>query len=174
MCRVLEYPKERELCLCALYHDLTKTKELSDQLDILETFGYTADEADLQSPAVLHGITASFLAEEDGRLDSESIGAIRYHTTGKAGMSLSEKILYFADFIEETREWEECREIRKRFYKELPSSVEDRRKHLNVCILDSMKQTVFHLKEKNKPIHPLTLQALEDLKSGEREKNDVS
>lgn len=154
---------ERDLRLAALYHDLTKEKSTVEQKMLAEKFGYDFSSEDLESTAVLHGITASLIAKKEGQLSEKAVLAIRNHTTGNESMSLEEKILYFADYIEEERLYDACREMRSYFYDNLPDGMAERRKHLDCCICKVMQDTVRHLKESNRPVHPRTLAAMDAL-----------
>ncbi len=164
---LLDAANERELRLAALYHDLTKEKTKEEQILLAEEYGYTFAEEDLESPAVLHGITAFLVAKEEGHLSPKALLAIYNHTTGDREMSLEEKILYFADYIEEERSYDACRKMRRFFYENMPEDVTERRNHLDSCIRQVMEDTVAHLKENNRPIHPRTLAALDGLKKGD-------
>jgi len=161
---LLGMENERELRLAALYHDLTKEKSIEEQKSLAEEFGEKLSSEDLESPAVLHGITASLIAEKEGHLSEKGVLAIRNHTTGDKNMSPEEKILYFADYIEEGRPYDACREMRKRFYENLPDGMAERRKHLDRSIYKVMQDTVQHLKESNRTVHPRTLAAMDALK----------
>ena len=154
---------ERDLRLAALYHDLTKEKSSAEQKLLAEKFGYEFSLEDLESPAVLHGITASIIAKKEGHLSEKAVLAVWNHTTGDENMSLEEKILYFADYIEEERLYSACREMRSYFYENLPDDMIERRKHLDRCIFKVMHGTVHHLKESNRPVHPRTLAAMDAL-----------
>jgi len=125
---------------------------------------------DRESPAVLHGKSAAVIARQLG-LSEECICAVRYHTTARVNMTLPEKILYFADFIEETRTHEVCRRFRTYFYENLPTTACEREAFLDEQIRSSLEETVRNLSEKNLPIHPDTLDALEFLKN-ERKNHD--
>lgn len=157
---LLGYEKPREMRLAALCHDLTKEKSLEEQKKMAEALGITFSSEDLLSPAVLHGITAAESLEREGILSPEMISAIRYHTTGKEDMSLPEKILYFADYVEETRPYEACRRVRGQFYDSMPETVAERRLHFDRALRSVMQETVDYLMMKQRPVHPLTLQAL--------------
>lgn len=157
--------KEKEdLSLAALYHDLTKNWSVEEQKSFLEERGEVLSREDMLSPAVLHGRSASFLAEEEWGLEKEILDAISFHTTGKEKMTLKEKILFYADYIEELRRHAVCREEREYFYKNLPENKEEREVFLDSCIIRVLEKTISHLNEKNAAIHPLTLRALGDLK----------
>lgn len=94
----------------AYYHDLTKFEPVSFHLDVFEAH---------QKPAfkhlpefMMHGYSASLLAQDDGLSDS-LVNAIRYHTTGRAAMQMEEKILMLADKIEPSRPYEEAAQLRQ-------------------------------------------------------------
>jgi HD superfamily phosphohydrolase YqeK len=78
-------------------------------------------------------------------------------------MSLAEKILFFADYIEETRSQEPCRIMREHFYRQMPQDPEERHRWLDRCIRKAMDDTLLYLKENNQTFHPLTLRARESL-----------
>ena len=160
---IMGLENQREMSLAALYHDMTKEKSTSEQIGILEEYGEKPSSEDLESPAVLHGMTAALLAKEEGLLSEKEISAIRFHTTGKEGMTLEEMILYLADYMEETRRHPSCIALRKEFYENLPSDREDRPAHLKKAVHTAMKNTLLYIKEKNMPIHPLTQRAVLDL-----------
>ncbi|MBR2634395.1 MAG: nicotinate (nicotinamide) nucleotide adenylyltransferase [Clostridia bacterium] len=163
LCRLLGKADRKALSLAALYHDMTKEMSTEEQIRKARFCGIEFSREDLASPAVLHGITAAAIAREEG-LSDEECNAIRYHTTGRKGMSDEEKILFFADYVEKNRPHLPCRQMRERFYRDLPTSSDQIRRRLDDCILDVLESTVRHLKEKQLPIHPLTLEAMEDLK----------
>ncbi len=170
LCRLIALSEEsrREVTLAALYHDLTKEKSTEEQISLLARFGEQVEEADVASPAVLHGKTAAHLAEKEG-LSPNAVDAIRYHTTGRADMDWGEKILFFADYIEETRVHKVCRDMRKRFYSRLPQGAESCRQWLDVCITEVLEHTAVYLREKNLPCHPLGEAALYDMKEKRKE-----
>ena len=153
----------KEMSLAALFHDLTKEKSTSEQIRILNEFGVKPSSEDIASPAVLHGMTAALLAEQEGLLSEKGVSAVRFHTTGKENMTVEEMVLYLADYMEETRKHPACIALRKEFYENLPSGFEGRLLHLKKAVYSAMKNTLLYIKEKNMPIHPLTQRALLDL-----------
>ncbi len=167
LCKLLSYPREKELCIAALLHDLYRNESAGEQIEKLQAYGVFPSEEDLASPNCLHGITASLFAEKEMGLSEEMCQAIRFHTTGRRGMTLPEKILYFADYIEQTRLHAACQSMRQRFFSGLPEEKQDRLNFLDQCLLEVMDSTVSHLKKKKVPIHPLTLEAKEDLERKE-------
>ncbi len=153
--------KTKEIALAALYHDLTKEWSLEKSASFLEE-----DISQLSKyEPVLHGKTAAKIAKEEGFLSEEGVNAIAFHTTGRPGMSQMEKVLYFADYIEEKRTAESCKKMRRYFYENLPAEKGEIGDFLDRCIIKVMENTNLYLEKKNIPVHPLGEQALEDLKN---------
>ncbi|MBE6725170.1 MAG: HD domain-containing protein [Ruminococcaceae bacterium] len=101
----------------ALLHDITKKESVEKQLQLCREFGIMTDEADLLSPSVFHAKTAAAVAGRDfaSYVDDEILGGIRWHTTGRAGMTVFESLVYLADYIEETRTFDDCVRLRRDF-----------------------------------------------------------
>ncbi|MBQ3074619.1 MAG: nicotinate (nicotinamide) nucleotide adenylyltransferase [Clostridia bacterium] len=154
----------REMALAALYHDLAKNLTDEQACSFLEKKGECVSEEDRAIPAVLHGRVSAIFAEEDGELSEDAVCAVRYHTTGRAGMSLKEMILYFADYIEETRSHDACRKMRAEFYDNMPENNEGILLHFYRCVYRVMENTAYYLMEQKIPCHSLGAQALADLK----------
>ncbi len=87
-----------------LLHDITKNTSDEEQLKIIEKGGIILTPVEKNNPKLYHSISGSvYIRDELGETDEEIISAVRYHTTGKAGMTLLEKIIYIADFISAER-----------------------------------------------------------------------
>jgi nicotinate-nucleotide adenylyltransferase len=84
----------------ALLHDITK--EERNQLQMMEGYGILPEETVKTVPNVYHAMTAAAFAREMG-FCGDTVSAIRWHTTGRAGMTVLEKILYLADKTEPFR-----------------------------------------------------------------------
>lgn len=166
LCRLLGLSREdtRDMALAALYHDLAKGLSDEKAASFLTDRGETVTEEDRRIPAVFHGRVAALFAEDDGVLSEEALLAVRYHTTGRSKMTLKEKILYVADFIEETREHDPCQRIRAEFYEKLPDGKEERLKDFDKLVYRVMENTAYYLKERRIPCHSLGVEALADLK----------
>lgn len=110
--------KINKLRASALLHDITKVLGAEEQLKLCDDLGIKYGKRDLMSPKLFHARTASELIKRDFPefADDEIISAVRYHTTGRRGMTLFEGIVYLADYIEETRTFEECKELRRCFW----------------------------------------------------------
>lgn len=104
--------------LAGLLHDCAKTKNMDHKkmLSLCEKHEIPVTPFEKENPVLLHAKIGSFWAKEKYEVtDEEILSAIRFHTTGHAGMTLLEKIIYVADYIEPNRKkqphLEEIREL---------------------------------------------------------------
>lgn len=107
---------EAQAGLAGLLHDITKQKN-NEQLK---------HEFKVTSPVekTLHGPTAAAWLRHNGYIeDPDVLSAIRYHTTGRAAMSLLEKIIYIADITAEGRDFEGVDTLRALAEKDLDEAV---------------------------------------------------
>jgi len=106
------------LRVAALLHDLTKEKKAPEQESLCQALGIVLTETDRMSPKTHHAKTAAALipSQYPAFACEEVISAVRYHTTGRAGMTLGEKIIYLADYIDESRTFPDCVALRKSFW----------------------------------------------------------
>ncbi len=105
----------------ALLHDITKEYSFEKQLKICDEFGIILRDDEMGSPQVLHAITAAAVIPVEYPSFSlpELCGAVRWHTTGRAGMTLAEKIVFLADYIEDGRKYAGCVALRTSFMRQL-------------------------------------------------------
>ena len=96
--------------LAGILHDVAKAKKSSELKDDMKGYidpytdgDYVALIAD-KAPQILHAIYAPYLAKKDYKIeDKDILSAIRWHTTGKKDMTMLEKIVFVADYIEPNR-----------------------------------------------------------------------
>ncbi|MCM3710827.1 bis(5'-nucleosyl)-tetraphosphatase (symmetrical) YqeK [Sporosarcina luteola] len=96
----------------ALFHDIAKFMEPSEMRRLIEENG---EDVKLFSfhHELWHAAAGRIIAEQDfGVQDQDILNAIRYHTTGRAGMSDLEKLIYIADLIEPGRDFPGITELR--------------------------------------------------------------
>ena len=137
----------------ALLHDCTKKLNLAEQLAVAERFQVPLDSMERREIKLLHAKTGAGIAETVFGTDSEITGAIRWHTTGRAGMTLLEKVIYLADYIEPTRDFPGVEDLRRICYE-----------NLDAGLLLGLEMTIREMEERNAPIHPRTLEARDALK----------
>lgn len=141
----------------ALLHDCTKKRNLAEQLETAERFQVPLDDMERREIKLLHAKTGAGIAAAVFGTDEEITNAIRWHTTGRGGMTLLEKVIYLADYIEPTRDFPGVEELRRVCYEDLDAG-----------LLLGLEMTIREMESRNAPIHPKTLEARDALK-GQRE-----
>ena len=146
-----------KLRACAILHDITKEKSTSEQIELCKEFGYKVSIEDINSPKVFHSLTGAFLAKKlYGSYVCKTVyNGIKYHTTGREKMTLFEKLIYLADYIEPTRTFEDCVKLREYFYGAKEFTLE----HLNSTLLLSYDMTIRNLLDENMCVHSATVKA---------------
>lgn len=137
----------------AILHDCTKYLNLKEQLSICDQYGIELDEMEQKAVKLLHSKTGAALAKYVFGEPEEVCEAIFWHTTGKADMTLLEKILYIADYMEPTRDFEGVERLRDLAYVDLDAAV-----------LLGTEMTVEEMNGYGSPVHPNTLAARDFLK----------
>ena len=159
--------KENLLRAAALLHDITKEKSLEEQMALLEKNCVRPTDEQLAVLPTLHAITAPLLIPDEypEYAVDELLNAIRYHSTGRDSMTLSEKIIFLSDYIEDTRKFEDCIALREEFWSAHPEKMSESALliHLNRVLLHSIEITVKDLEKKGKIIESNTHSARESL-----------
>lgn len=166
--------KERMLRAAALLHDITKEYSTADQLRLCALHGLAVTEDDRGAPKTFHARTAA--AEIPHRYptfaDEELVRCVRYHTTGRRGMTLEEKLVYLADYIDLSRTFPDCVTLRNTFFEAKPECMngEERLAHLDNVLILSFDMTIRALLEDGAPISADTFEARNELiaKNGHR------
>jgi len=134
--------------LAALYHDILKDKDKNWLLSYMKLHGEEPIEG-LLAWKTLHAPAGAIFAKEVcGEENEEILNAVRFHTTGRADMTLLEKIIFVADYIEEGRSFPEVDELRALAGLDLDQAV-----------LASLKSSIRHLEEMNEHVMSLSLEA---------------
>jgi len=107
----------------AILHDCTKYLEMDEQLQLCAKYGIVLDELERRAVKLLHSKTGACVARHVFGADDEICQAIFWHTTGKAGMALLDKILYMADYMEPNRDFPGVERLRKLAYEDLDAAV---------------------------------------------------
>lgn len=99
--------------IAGLVHDCAKNMTTEQLVKVAKEYKIEIDEIYKQNPSILHGLVGSIIARTVmGILDENILNAIRYHTTGRKNMSILEKIIYIADYIEPSRKFNGVEELR--------------------------------------------------------------
>ena len=150
----------RKAELAGLLHDCAKCLDNEKKIHICKKNSITISDAEQRNPFLLHAKVGGHLAKTKYKIDDEDvINAVLYHTTGRPGMSLLEKIVYIADYIEPGREnapnLEEVRTL----------SFHD----LDEALLRILEDILVHLKDGKKEIDPMTQMTYEFYKRKQSE-----
>lgn len=139
--------------IAGLLHDITKELPIEEQLKLLQIGNIELTEAEKASPALWHSTTAAVYAKENlGIEDEDILNAIRYHTSGRAGMSILEKVIYLADSISEERHYHDVDEVRAAA-----------KRNLNEGVMRKLKFAINALTAKDRPICSNTIDAYNEL-----------
>ncbi|MFV0314568.1 MAG: nicotinate-nucleotide adenylyltransferase [Anaerotignum sp.] len=138
--------------VAGLLHDCAKDFPIEVRNRFCKEYKVPLDEFMEKNTALIHPFLGAEVARRDYLVtDPEILDAIRFHTTGRADMSLLEKIVYIADYIEPNREkFEGLEDARRLAYLDLDMAM----KYI-------LEQTVVFVKAKNTELHPLSIEALE-------------
>ncbi len=134
----------------AILHDITKKLSLDEQLQLGEKYDIVFDNLEKQNLKLLHSKTGAYLARELFGVPEDIFGAVYWHTTGRPAMTLLEKIIYLADYIEPNRDFPGVGELRRLAYEDLDSAM-----------ALGLKMSLDDLRENNIEPYPATCQALE-------------
>lgn len=96
-----------------LLHDITKVFDGPAQLTLAGEYGIMLNEFSRKNPKTLHALTGSVVAQRMFGENEAVVQAIRHHTTGKADMTLLEKIIYVADYMEPNRDFPGVEKLRE-------------------------------------------------------------
>ena len=98
-----DYSSETAL-LAGLLHDCAKCYSDQKLINICKKNNVELTETELKNTALLHGKAGAVVAKRKYKIaDEDILNAIKYHTTGRPNMTVLEKIIYVADYIEPGR-----------------------------------------------------------------------
>lgn len=139
----------------AMFHDCAKCSySQKEMLEICERAGMHLDENERGIAQILHAPAGAVLARDEyGVTDPEVLDAIRWHTTGRRGLTKLEKIVFLADAIEPYR----------KPYPGLDKIRELAKTDLNAAICQSARDTQAYVTARGLPLNPNTTQMLDEL-----------
>lgn len=137
----------RSALIAGLLHDCAKCIPTNKKFKMCSKYHLEVSETERSNPSLLHAKLGAYLAEKKYHVRDEAIlSAITFHTTGKPAMSLLEKIVYVADYIEPGR-------------RELPNMAEIRRlafENIDECIYQILQDSLNYLNTRNITVDPMT------------------
>ena len=136
-----------------LLHDCAKCIPNDKKLHLCGKYGFTVSDIERENPSLLHAKLGAclahekYLAKEAYKVcDGEILNAILYHTTGRPDMTMLEKIIYIADYIEPGR-------------RELPNMADVRRlafQNIDECLYRILKDSLVYLNSRKIAVDPMT------------------
>ncbi|OEF99008.1 phosphohydrolase [Vulcanibacillus modesticaldus] len=139
--------------IAGLLHDFAKNWPKEKMIEIIVKYQELPNDLLEYNEELWHGPVASIIVREKLEItDNDIIMAIRYHTSGREKMSLLEKIVCLADYIEPLRQYPGVDEIRKLA-----------KLDLNQALLTALDRTITFLIQKKSKIYPLTFEARNSL-----------
>ena len=116
---------DKKAFVAGLLHDVAKCISHQKRLIICKKNHIEITPIEEENPVLLHAKVGAFFAKEKyGVCDEEILNAIRFHTTGRPEMTLLEKIIYVADFVEPHRKkLPRLAEIRKISFEDLDMAI---------------------------------------------------
>ena len=147
-CLAMRYDEDVERALIAgLLHDCAKCIPADEKIKMCKKNHIEISAAEKSNPGLLHAKLGAFLAKEKyGITDEGILRAITFHTTGCPEMTLLDKIIYIADYIEAGR-------------KPLPNMEEVRKLafcDLDACLYRILKDSLVYLESKGNVVDPMT------------------
>lgn len=140
---------EHKAELAGILHDATKESKRSEHLEYIRNAGMEISDFEKKGKKFYHQISgAAFAKTELGIDDEEVLSAIRYHTTGKADMTLLQEIVYLADFISADRDYDDIENIRA-----------EAEKGKEYGLLYATRYTIRTVIDEGKPLHHDTVDA---------------
>lgn len=137
----------------AILHDCTKYLTLAEQLKLCEKYDILLDSLEREAVKLLHAKSGAALARHVFGEPEPVCEAIRWHTTGKENMTVLEKVIYLADYMEPSRSFDGVESLRTLAWEDLDAAV-----------ALGLRMTVDEMEERGNPVHPNTLKALKWLK----------
>lgn len=132
-----------------ILHDITKALNADEQLKLCEHYTVLLSDFEARHPKLLHAKTGAVIAREVFGETEAVCEAIKWHTTGREEMTLLEKILYLADYIEPNRQIDGVDELR--------SLTEQ---SLDAGMLRGLNMTLAHVRSGGAEVDPHSLAAV--------------
>lgn len=138
--------------IAGLLHDITKQTDDDEQLELISEANMKLSDLEFENKKLWHAVSGAAYLKTQLKIDDDDIlNAVKFHTTGRAGMSLLEKVVFVADMISEDRMFEEAEKLREFADESIDKAV---------CFATIL--SIGRLTEKFSTIAPGTLEAYND------------
>ena len=132
-----------------ILHDVTKAIDGPLQLTLCGAYGKILNDFSRKYPKTLHALTGSMVAERIFGENENVVSAICHHTTGKADMTLLQKIIYVADYMEPNRDFPGVEKLRELAFTDMDAALKL-----------GLEMTPEHLRNQGSEVSPESREAL--------------
>lgn len=133
----------------ALLHDIAKKMTDDELKSLVKKNGYKINSVEENNPQLLHSLAAAIIAKEEMKIEDEDIlNSVIYHTTGREDMSLLEKIIYIADYIEPSRDFPGVEKLRTTAFE-----------NIDKALLMALESSILYVIKKGELLHLETIKA---------------
>lgn len=149
-CIAMRYDYNMEKAYIAgLLHDCAKCMSNKDKIEYCEKHDLPITTVEQDNPSLLHAKVGAEMSKRKFDIeDPEIYQAIFYHTTGHPNMTLLDKIIYIADYMEPHRdEAPNLDLVRKQVFVDI-----------DMALFTILKDSVDYLDSSDKPVDPMTMQ----------------
>ncbi len=135
--------------IAGLLHDVAKEFPFAEKQRLVQEFGVYLDDVTRRLPTLWHAVLgAAYAKRRLGVQEPDILSAIRYHTTGRAGMTLLEKVVYIADYTSADRTYPDADNMRRIVEADL-----------DAALREALRYTLLKQIEGRLPVHPDSLAA---------------
>lgn len=135
-----------------ILHDIMKNTPDAEQLEFLASQNVQLTDIEKSNPKLWHAISGAVYIKNILNEDEKIVNAVRYHTTGKAGMTTLEKVLYIADYISADRTYDGIEEIREAAYRSLEEAM-----------MIGLQFSICEITERKQVVHPDSINTYNEL-----------
>ena len=147
-CLAMRYGADLESAMTAgLLHDCAKCISNEEKIALCKKYNLDISDAEYANPGLLHAKLGAYIAWKKYHVtDKAVIYSIASHTTGRPEMSLLDKIIYIADFMEPGRsEAPNLPVVRDLAFQDI-----------DACLYRILEDTLSYLKKKGVTVDPMT------------------
>ena len=141
-----------------ILHDITKALNGSEQLQLCEKYAIILDSFEREHPKLLHAKSGAVIAREIFGEAEEVCSAIEWHTTGRDDMSMLEKLVYLADYMEPNRSMDGIEELRRLTWTDP-----------DAALMMGLEMTMAYVRSRGAKVDPHSAAALRFLKERKQE-----
>lgn len=149
----MRYDADVNRCMVAgLLHDCAKCLSSAEKIEACEMYHLPISEVERCNPGLLHAKLGAYYMETYYQIEDKMLlDAVTYHSTGRPDMTLYDKIIYIADYIEPHRnKAPDLDRVRKLAFTDL-----------DTCLYEILKGTLRYLADQEDAIDPMTRQTYE-------------